>query len=997
MTSLRLARPIALLLAAAILALPAALAAQIPPDEAWRVIDTEHFRVHYHGGLEPLARRAGDRAETAWAELREAFVEPPRGKIEMVVTDNVDYANGFASPIPRNRVVIFAHPPVDDPSLAFYDDWVELVITHELVHVFHLDYARGPYGGLRGVFGRAPFTFPNVAVPDWTVEGLATHLESRLTRAGRVRGTMHEMAIRTAVLEDRFFPVDRATGDPARWPAGNTAYVYGSMFLDWLAERRGPEAAGRFVKTYGNRLVPFFVDDAARRAYGVSFTRAWEEWRTELETRYRAEADALRAAGLTEPEVLTTAGRYTRFPRYSPDGARIAYATATGRERASTRVIEADGSDRGLDDRTTLAPLAWEPGGETLLTAMIDARDPYRYFADLYRVRLSGGDARLTRNARITEADVARDGRIAAIRSAPGTTVPVVLRSGEDREGTPLAEASLDVQWAAPRWSPDGTRIALARWRAGGRFDVVVLDAATGRVVTEVTDDRAVDMGPAWSPDGRYVVFSSDRTGIANLYAHDTLDGRLFQVTNVLTGAFEPDVSPDGRSLVFSYYRADGYHIARLPFDPSAWRPAPPVRPEVARTEAEPDYTRAVTGPSRPYSPLRSLVPTAWSPLFAAEEHLGVGYGAAVGGEDVIERDAYGLSGLVRPESGRWDAAGAWIYRGVGNPVLGASAYQDWDVLAVPDAIGGPGGEPVPSALLERERSASAVATFLRPRFRSYAWLSAGLNLRDRRRAWEDPDTAGVPVPFADPPPDVGAVATLGYSTTQAYDFSIGTQRGFVAAASVEGRRFTRPVEGEQERRGYVRTTGRFQGYQGLRLPGFARHVLAARVVGGADAGTRSPGYRVGGTGGGATASPILTAFALSDELELPLRGYPDGAQVGDRAVAATAEYRFPLALVERGVRVLPLFLDRLWGAAFVDAGTAWCVEFCESGFVRARPDPEPLFSVGAELGTDFTLFYDARFRLRFGGAVPLSEIEEGEGLRERPSPQLYFAFGQSF
>lgn len=996
MTPLRLARRLALLAAILALALPAALAAQIPPDVAWRVIDTEHFRVHYHEGLEPLARRAGERAETAWAELREAFVEPPRGRIELVVTDNVDYANGFATPIPRNRVVIFAHPPVDEPSLAFYDDWLELVITHELVHVFHLDYARGPYGGLRGVFGRAPFTFPNTAVPDWTVEGLATHLESRLTRAGRVRGTLHEMAVRTAVLEGRFFPVDRASGDPARWPAGNTSYVYGSMFLDWLAERRGPEAAGRFVKTYGNRLIPYFVDDAARRAYGVSFTRAWSEWRTELEGRYRGMADSLRATGLTEPEILTGAGRYARFPRWSPDGARIAYGAATGRERPSTRVIEADGRDRGLDDRTTIGPLAWEPDGRTILTAMIDARDPYRYFADLYRVRLSGGDQRLTRGARITDVDVARDGRIAAIRSAPGTTVPVVLRSADDREGTPLAEASLDVQWASPRWSPDGSRIALARWRAGGRFDVVILDAATGRVVTEVTDDRAVDMGPAWSPDGRYVVFSSDRTGIANLYAYDTQGGQLAQVTNVLTGAFEPDVAPDGRSVVFSYYRADGYHIVRVPFDPSTWRPAPPVRPEVARTDPEPDYTRGVSAPSRPYSPLRSLAPTAWSPLFAAEEDLGVGYGAAVAGEDVVERHAYALSALVYPESGRWDAAGGWIYRGLGNPVLGASAYQDWDVIAESGAIGGPGGEPVPSALLERERSGSVVATFLRPRFRSYAWLSAGLNLRDRQRAWENPDTAAGAT-FVDPPPDVGAVATLGYSTSQAYDFSISTQRGFVAAASVEGRRFTRPVEGESERRGYVRTTGRVQGYQGLDLPGFARHVLAARLVGGADAGTRSPGYRVGGTGGVATAFPVYTGFVLGDELELPLRGYPDGAQVGDRAVAATAEYRFPLALVERGARVLPLFLDRLWGTAFVDAGTAWCVEFCESGFVRARPDPEPLFSVGAELGTDVTLFYNARFRLRFGGAVPLSEIEEGEGLRERPSPQLYFAFGQSF
>src|SRR5690606_32155144 len=94
---------------------------------------------------------------------------------------------------------------------------------------------------------------------------------------------------------------------------------------------------------------------------------------------------------------------------------------------------------------------------------------------------------------------------------------------------------------------------------------------------------------PAWSPDGRWVLFGSDRSGIPNLYAVDVAAAlrahaagthappALRQVTNVLTGAFQPDVSPDGRTVAFAAYHHDGFRIEVMPFDTSLWRtPAAP-------------------------------------------------------------------------------------------------------------------------------------------------------------------------------------------------------------------------------------------------------------------------------------------------------------------------------------------------------------------------------------------------------------------------------------
>jgi hypothetical protein len=985
--------PLTVLCAAALA--PVHIHAQVAPDARWHTFDTPHFQVHYEEGLEALARRAAARAEEAREALTTALVQPPRGRVHLVIADNLDYANGIASLFPRNRVVVYAHAPVEEPALAYSFDWLDLVVSHELAHIHHLDYASPLIRGARGVLGRNPVLFPNAYVPQWTTEGLATYLESRLTGAGRVHGSFHEMVLRTAILEDRFFSIDRVTGRPTTWPSGNAAYVYGSMFAHYLSDRYGPERAGAFVREVGGRWIPYRVDDAARDAYGVTFSRAWDQWRDSLRTAYAAQVDSLRAAGITEPEQLTREGRLTQFPRWSPDGSRLAFAQSTGRDDAATRILHPDGRVETVAARKTMGTLAWLPDGSGLMTSQLDAVDPNRIHSDLYRVPLTGDTRRLTRAARLTEPDVARDGRMVAVRGG-GEANALVLVDADGRETRTLVAAQPDVWWSAPRWAPDGGRIAVARQRTGGWYDVVLLDS-DGRVVRELTQDRALDMTPAWSPDGRYVLFSSDRTGIPNLYAYDLTAGRLLQVTNVLTGAYQPDVSADGRWIAFSWYRSDGYHIARIPYDPATWRPAPPLREDAARPGPDPArYAATAGGPSRRYSPWRTLPPTTWSPVIMPDSVLGNAFGIAIAGSDVLERHRWAASASVRDGQGRAEGSASYVYAGLGVPLIGASAFQDWDVFADAGELEGSDGEPIPTAFLERERSVSLVATFPRPRFRSYSWLSVGLNLRQRRFSWDDPEAAGGEQ-LPELAPDLGAVVTVGRSTARAFDFSISQEEGWLNSLTVEGRRYTRALGDQTEPPGYIRIAGRSQRYDTFGRGGvFARPVLAMRVLAAADVGSRSPGFSVGGLYGGAVGSPLGTGLGIGGELDFPVRGYSEGAQYGDRAISGSIEYRQPIALVERGYKLIPAFLDRMWASAFVDGGAAWCLDDCPR-FLAPSREARPIFSVGGELAADLTIFFYGDFTIVGGFGVPLSEVDTADGARVRPQPRGYVRFGRSF
>src|SRR5574341_84737 len=147
-----------------LLAAAVAGAASFPPELRFRTIEGAHVSLHYPRGLEEPARRALALAEEVLAAHQARYGTRIR-RVHVVLADVDDDPNGFASPIPYPMVQLRLVAPAGNDALGNYEDWLRLLLTHELAHVVHLEQARGYWGLGRRLLGRAPFLFPNGITP----------------------------------------------------------------------------------------------------------------------------------------------------------------------------------------------------------------------------------------------------------------------------------------------------------------------------------------------------------------------------------------------------------------------------------------------------------------------------------------------------------------------------------------------------------------------------------------------------------------------------------------------------------------------------------------------------------------------------------------------------------------------------------------------------------------------------------------------------------------
>jgi TolB protein len=118
----------------------------------------------------------------------------------------------------------------------------------------------------------------------------------------------------------------------------------------------------------------------------------------------------------------------------------------------------------------------------------------------------------------------------------------------------------------APAFSPDGRKLVLTLGGIDGNLDIHVLDLAS-REVAQLTTNRSIDTEGTWSPDGRSIYFTSDRSGGPQVYRVGVNGGSPERITFEGSYNARPRLSPDGSKLAMVHLDRGNYRIAVLDLD----------------------------------------------------------------------------------------------------------------------------------------------------------------------------------------------------------------------------------------------------------------------------------------------------------------------------------------------------------------------------------------------------------------------------------------------
>ncbi|MBD3321572.1 MAG: hypothetical protein GF350_10810, partial [Chitinivibrionales bacterium] len=554
-------------------------------------IESNHFIIHYTEELKPVAQRTANILEELYSIYRDTYDLTLPEKTDVLIANDVG-GNGWAMDIANTFLL---SPNAFDFNLRGTHNWLRDVITHEYAHIVSIT-ASHKMSSVIPYFQFGLFSHPNEServeglhiypleiLPPWFFEGIAQYESSRF---GSDRWDSHrDMIVRTLTLSGMLLPYDHMYVFAGRGDDYEKTYNHGFSLVKYIAETRGYDKIVSILRE-SSRFGRVNFDRSIKKVLGISARDLYDEWKQSLEKKYTKQIESIGKQVFGEK--INTKGYDNYWPRFSPDESKIYFISNNDyeyslrslysytladtveedkrikREMGSVKSFYSICDTNGLiafsSVKSRKSTLPMNRGASRVPDIFIDTLPPEEKKFGLFHKT----------ERQITE----KQGMMAATFSPQGDMLAYVRYNNEknclcigDTTGKNITyiypdpgRPELKIQKIfSLDWSPDGHSIAVSYIDDTDR-KIGIYDTASHEF-NVVCDTRHDERDPRFSHDGKTLYFSSDRTGIYNIYRYTFETQSLQRITNVSGGAFAPDISQDETKLVYANYDKDGYGI----------------------------------------------------------------------------------------------------------------------------------------------------------------------------------------------------------------------------------------------------------------------------------------------------------------------------------------------------------------------------------------------------------------------------------------------------
>lgn len=549
------------------------------PELKWHTIKGEHCVVHYHDGAERTARIVAKIGDEVWEPITSLYEYQPE-LVHYVIKDIDDYSNG-ATYFFDNKIEIWTSAL--DFELRGEHNWLRNVISHEFTHLVQIQASLKASRQLPALYfqylnyedERRPdilYGFPNfimsyplaaINMPAWFAEGTAQYMRKEFDYDKW--DSQRDMILRSYVLDDKMLTWNQM-GVFEKTSLGNeSVYNSGFALTRYIAQKYGEDKLRLITKRLG-AWKNFTFDAAVEDVLGIDGAQLYDAWKKKLAEIYNRQTELIRRRKI-EGEMILSEGFGNSHPTFSKDGKKIYYISNKNSDYFSpSGIYEYDIETKkskllllGVRSQFSIGK-----DNKIIFSKLTDDNPNWYNVHDIFEYDIEKKEEkRLTNNLRANQPNLSHDGKfIVFLFQKDGTTnLGIVNRDGSNfRKLTSFENGE---QVFNPKFSPDDREVFFEYAYHHGK-DIAKIEIAVGKI-DFILNENCDERNPYFISKDK-IIYSSDETGIFNLYEYNLSTKSIRQITNVLGGAFHAAADSIGH-LVYSGYTSSGFKIFFLKND----------------------------------------------------------------------------------------------------------------------------------------------------------------------------------------------------------------------------------------------------------------------------------------------------------------------------------------------------------------------------------------------------------------------------------------------